>query len=42
MSVQIVPNRGYWEVHINGKLYCTADSFSEAVAEYNDYVKEKE
>ena len=37
MSVTITPNRGHWEVYINGKFYCSADSFSEAVKEYQEY-----
>ena len=40
MTVNIVPNRGYWEVHINGKFYCSADTFSEAVMEYKKYMNE--
>lgn len=37
MSVTITPNRGHWEVYIDGKFYCSADSFNEAVKEYHDY-----
>lgn len=40
MTVNIVPNRGHWEVHINGKFYCSADTFSEAVMEYKKYMNE--
>ena len=40
MCVKITPNRGHWEVHIDGKFYCSADTFNEAVKEYQDYVKE--
>ena len=37
MSVKITPNQGHWEVYIDGKFYCSADSFNEAVKEYQDY-----
>ena len=29
-----------WDVFINGELYCTADNYTEAVKECNDYMKE--
>jgi hypothetical protein len=41
MTVNIIPNRGYWEVHIDGKFYCSADTLPEAVKEYQDYMKER-
>ena len=37
MSVKITPKRGHWEVYINGKFYCSADSFNEAVKVYQEY-----
>lgn len=39
MSVTITPKHGHWEVYIDGKFYCSADSFSEAVMEYTTYMK---
>ena len=39
MTVNIVPNKGHWEVRINGKFYCSADTFAEAITEYQDYMK---
>lgn len=39
MMVSIVPKKGHWELYINGKFYCSADSFSEAVTEYQNYMK---
>lgn len=41
MSVTIVPKRGHWEVYIDEKFYCSADTFSEAAMEYQDYMKER-
>lgn len=38
-DVQIKQVRGYWEVYINGKFFCTADSYLEAVMEINNYYK---
>lgn len=39
MSVEITASHGHWEVYINGKFYCSADTFSEAVKEYQNYTK---
>lgn len=39
MSVKITPIRGHWEVHIDGKFYCSADTFHEAVRECQDYMR---
>ena len=39
MSYKIIPKYGHYEVHINGKFYCSADTFSEAVKEVEDYAK---
>ena len=40
MAFNIVHNHGHVELYIDGKFYCTADNFSEAIREYNNYVKE--
>ena len=37
MSYSIVPNRGHYEVHINGKFYCSADTWKEATDEVEKY-----
>lgn len=34
---KIVPKRGYFEVHINGKFYCSADTWKEASKEVEEY-----
>lgn len=41
MAFNIVYKQGHVELHIDGKFYCTADTFGEALREYNDYVKER-
>ena len=41
MRVSIVPKRGHWEVYIDGKFYCSADTFTEAAKEYQTYMKER-
>ena len=41
MIVNIHPVKEHWEVHINGKFYCSADTLPEAVKEYQDYMKER-
>lgn len=38
-DVQIKQVRGYWEVYINGKFFCTADSYIEAVKEVDEVYK---
>lgn len=30
---------GHWEVYINGKFFCTADSYFEAIREVNKTLK---
>ena len=35
----IVPNKGHYDVYIDGNLYCTADSWSEATSEINEHKK---
>ena len=37
MSYKIVPIRGHYEVHINGKFYCSADTWREADNEIKEY-----
>ena len=39
MDVTIMPIRGHWEVYIDGKFYCSADSYAEAIDEYKIYLK---
>ena len=39
MSYKIVPKYGHFEVHINGKFYCSADTFPEAIMEAEKYMK---
>lgn len=41
MTFKILPIFGHVELHIDGKFYCTADNFGEALKEYNDYVKRR-
>lgn len=41
MSDIIMSKRGHWEVYIDGKFYCSADSKSEAEREYQDCMKER-
>ena len=41
MNFEILPTFGHYELHINGKYYCSADTFGEALKEYDDYVKER-
>ena len=38
MTYRIVPNRGHYEVYINGKFYCSADTRVEAVREVEKYL----
>lgn len=37
MRYRIVPDRGHFEVHINGKFYCSADTWKEANDEIREY-----
>jgi hypothetical protein len=41
MTYSITPNKGHYDVYIDGKLYCTADSTSEAESEIKAYVAER-
>lgn len=33
MKINIIPTRGYYSVFVNGSLYCTADTYTEAERE---------
>lgn len=35
----ILPNRGHYEVYLNGEFYCSADTYLEAVKEIESYKK---
>ena len=37
MTYTIKPNKGHYEVYINGKFYCTADTIKEANQEVKKY-----
>ena len=41
LDYEVRSNRGYYEVYINGDLYCCADNFCEAIREVEDYEKEQ-
>ena len=41
MSYKIVPIRGHYEVHVNGKFYCSADTWREADEEIRKYISNK-
>lgn len=41
MTYKITPKKGHFEVYIDGKFYCSADKWSEAVKEIQDYVQER-
>ena len=32
-ELQIEQVMGHWEVHVNGKFFCSADSYDEAIEE---------
>ena len=36
MATEIKSTQGHYEVYIDGKFYCSADSYSEAVKEINN------
>ncbi len=38
MSYRIIPVHGHFEAHINGKFYCSADTWKEADDEIKNYV----
>ena len=33
MEIKIFPQYGHWVVHVDGKFFCTADTYTEAVRE---------
>lgn len=37
MNYKIVPNHGHYEVYIDGKFYCSADTMNEAAKEVEEY-----
>lgn len=37
-EIRIIQTRGHWEVYINNKFFCTADSYPEAVDEIATYI----
>lgn len=37
MEYEIIAVRSYFEVHINGRFYCTADNENEAMQDIEDY-----
>lgn len=39
MTYEIKRNNGHFVVYINGKFYCTADKYLEAVKDIEDYFK---
>lgn len=38
MTYKITPNHGHYEVYIDGKFYCSADTWNEAVREAEKYL----
>lgn len=41
MTFQIISKHGHVELYINGTFYCSADTVSEAVEEYNNYMERR-
>ena len=39
MSYNIIPYYGHYQVYINGKFFCSADTFSEAAKEVENFFK---
>jgi hypothetical protein len=37
----IVSSKGHYDVYIDGELYCTADTWPEAIMEINELKKEE-
>lgn len=37
MNYRIVPKHGHYEVYINGKFYCSADTMPEEAKEVEEY-----
>jgi hypothetical protein len=40
MDPEFKINNEHWDVYIDGKFYCSADSRDEAEREYKEYLKE--
>ena len=40
MTYKITPKKGHFEVYIDGQFYCSADKWSEAVKEIQNYMQE--
>lgn len=40
MTYSITPTQGHYTVYINGKFYCTADTWFEAIREIEEYQKQ--
>lgn len=38
----IIPKNGHWEVYINGKFYCTADTKSEGLKDAFEHSETEE
>ena len=38
---EIKPVGNHYEVYIDGKFYCTADTYGEALAEVKEYLNER-
>lgn len=38
MDCQIISSKGHYEIIINGKFYCSADTLPEAEREIEDYI----
>lgn len=41
MTYKIIRVYGHYEVHINGKFYCSADTMREATQEIDEYLIKK-
>lgn len=41
MAYKIVNRYGHYEVYINGRFFCSADNWNEAVREVEDYLAER-
>lgn len=41
MAYEIVPVRGHYEVYINGKFYCSADTPEEAAQDVEEYMSRR-
>jgi hypothetical protein len=39
MDFEILHEDGHYNLYIKGKFYCSADKISEAVEEYQEYMK---